>query len=157
MLRRLACVAFSLSALAHGPCTHDKGQDSASRREGTVLLHPLGRTVRVHVEVVRSPEERAKGLMYRRELPALHGMLFLFETQEVQSFWMKNTYIPLDLIFIDEKMKVAGVTPNAEPLTETSRKVDKPSRFVLEVNAGFAQRHGVTAGTRVTFEGVEGY
>jgi uncharacterized membrane protein (UPF0127 family) len=118
-----------------------------------VVLQTAGRTVRVRVEIVRTPEQRARGLMFRQKLAELHGMLFLFDRQEVQSFWMENTYIPLDMIFIDEKMRVVGVVENAEPLTTVSRKVNAPSRYVLEVNGGFCRRHGIGKGTSVAFEG----
>jgi uncharacterized protein len=122
---------------------------------GAVVLRTSGRTIKVQAEIVRTPEERSRGLMYRRELPAQSGMLFLFDTEEIQSFWMKNTYIPLDMIFIDRAMRVVGVVENAEPLTTTSRRVSSPSRYVLEVNAGFAKRNGIAAGTEVLFEGVD--
>ncbi|MBI4508048.1 MAG: DUF192 domain-containing protein [Deltaproteobacteria bacterium] len=93
--------------------------------------------------------------MYRQHLPMDRGMLFLFEEEEIQSFWMKNTVIPLDMIFIRQDMTVAGVVENAEPLSRDARSVDVPSRFVLEVNGGWAGNHGVTRGTPVKFEGIE--
>jgi uncharacterized protein len=136
-------------------CSHSSNKDSTTPHAlATVVLHAAGRTLRVEAEVVRTPEARTFGLMERRSLPAEHGMLFIFDRQEIQSFWMKNTYLPLDMIFIDESMKVVGVVENAEPLTTTSRRVAAPSRFVLEVNGGYARRQGVRAGTRVVFEGL---
>jgi hypothetical protein len=136
-------------------CSHSTGnKDSASPAMPTVVLHASGRTVRVQVEVVRTAADRARGLMHRRELPAHRGMLFIFERQEIQSFWMQNTYIPLDMIFIDEAMRVVGVVENAAPLTTESRKVASPSRFVLEVNGGFSKQNKIGPGTRVVFEAV---
>jgi hypothetical protein len=82
-------------------------------------------------------------------------MLFLFERPEQLSFWMRNTYIPLDMIFIEPGMTVLGIVENAEPLTDTARSVPGLSQYVLEVNAGFSRRHGITAGTVVRFAGVE--
>ena len=90
--------------------------------------------------------------MYRQHLAPDAGMVFLFAEDEVQSFWMKNTLIPLDMIFIAADLTVAGVVENAEPLTTEGRGIDAPSRYVLEVNGGWARAHGVTAGTRVRFE-----
>ncbi len=119
-----------------------------------VIVSTAVRTVRVPVEVVRTEEDRARGLMFRRELGAQQGMLFVFDQEEIQSFWMKNTYIPLDMIFINNAMQVVGVVEHAEPLTTTSRRVGNPSRYVLEVNSGFAKQHGVSAGAKVEFEGV---
>jgi uncharacterized protein len=149
--RRLALLLFVMTSA----CSHSTNKDSTTPLAlATVVLHAAGRTLRVQVEVVRTPETRAHGLMERRSLPAQQGMLFIFERQEVQAFWMKNTYIPLDMIFIDENMTVVGIVENAEPLTTVSRRVGSPSRFVLEVNGGYARQHGVVAGARVVFEGL---
>jgi len=137
-------------------CPHNgKKQNQPEGYEtGTVVLEAGGKTVRVEVEVARTPEQRAKGLMFRKELASYRGMLFLFDREEMQSFWMKNTYIPLDMVFIDRKLKVVGVVENAEPLTTSSRRVQGPSIYVLEVRGGFARAHGIGPGTRVTFEGI---
>lgn len=92
--------------------------------------------------------------MFRSELGAAQGMLFLFDRAEQLSFWMKNTSIPLDMIFITPQMRVLGVIENTEPFSTTSRSVPGLAQYVLEVNAGFAQTHGITAGTAVRFVGV---
>lgn len=109
----------------------------------------------VTVEVVRTPRQIQRGLMFREHLPADHGMLFLMREERVHSFWMRNTLIPLDMIFIGKDMTVAGVVANARPLTENSRRVDEPSYYVLEVNAGWAAAHHVGPGTPVRFQDVE--
>lgn len=111
--------------------------------------------VRVSVEVARSPRQIQRGLMYRQHLPPDSGMLFVFSREKVQSFWMKNTLIPLDMIFVTAEMEVAGVVENAQPETITSRTIGKPSQFVVEVNSGFARKHNIAAGTRVRFENVQ--
>jgi len=87
--------------------------------------------------------------MFRRELPASAGMLFIFKQQSVHPFWMKNTYIPLDMIFINKQWKVVGIVDNTAPMTTNSLKVDAPSLYVLEVNAGFAIKHGIHEGAAV--------
>lgn len=121
----------------------------------TVVLLTDGRSeVRVRVEIARTPEERARGLMWRQHLAPDAGMLFLFDADEIHTFWMKNTLIPLDMIFIRSDLTVAGVVENAEPKTLSSRHIDEPSRHVLEVNGGFAAAHGIRAGTRVRFENI---
>jgi len=123
-----------------------------------VVLSPDGKPpVRVRVKLARTAEQRRRGLMYVQNLPLDEGMLFLFDDEELQSFWMHNTLIPLDMIFIRADLTVAGVVENAEPMTDSGRAVDQPSRFVLEVNGGMAKKWGVKQGTRVTFEGVSGY
>ncbi len=120
-----------------------------------VLLPPGQDPITVVVEVVRTSAERQHGLMDRRALDADRGMLFLFERPDALSFWMHNTYIPLDIIFIEPGMTILGIVENAEPLTDTSRNVPGLSQYVLEVNAGFSRRHGLASGTTVRFEGVE--
>lgn len=122
-----------------------------------VVLSPEGQpSARVTVEVVSTPPRIRRGLMFRTHLGADRGMLFLMGATADHSFWMKNTLIPLDMIFIAEDMTVAGVVESTEPQTLDSRTVGKPSLYVLEVNGGWAARHGVTAGTRVQFENVTG-
>ncbi len=106
------------------------------------------------VELARTDAERMKGLMYRTELGPDAGMLFLFDETAVHEFWMKNTFIPLDLIFISEDGRVSGIVARAVPGDLTPRTAGGPSRYVLEVNGGWAERHGVHVGDRVRFEGV---
>jgi uncharacterized protein len=151
--------ALILSALIMVGCPHNnndgnnKEAPAAPVKQGTVTIEAGGRTIRVGVEVVHTPELLAKGLMFRKKLSATRGMLFLFPKDAQQSFYMKNTYIPLDMLFINSQMQVVGVVENAEPLTLTSRRVEASSRFVLEVNGGFCKARGIRAGARVRFEG----
>jgi uncharacterized membrane protein (UPF0127 family) len=105
----------------------------------------------VRVEVARSEAEREKGLMFRTALPEDRGMLFVFDETENHTFWMHNTLIPLDMIFLGDDRSVVGVVANAAPRTDTARTVGKPSRYVVEVGGGEAAAHGIAAGTRATF------
>jgi uncharacterized membrane protein (UPF0127 family) len=108
----------------------------------------------VRVEVVATEPTIRKGLMYRQHLPPDDGMLFLMGEVADHHFWMKNTLIPLDILFITEDLKVAGILYDMKPRDMTSKSVGTPSLYVLEVNAGWAKAKGVTAGTAVRFEGV---
>ena len=81
-------------------------------------------------------------------------MLFLFEKPAQLMFWMKNTLIPLDMIFIGADRRIVGIVENAEPQTTTGRRVEGPSQYVLEINGGFAAKLGVTAGGEVDFRDV---
>lgn len=110
--------------------------------------------VQVNVEVVQTEAKIEKGLMFRQHLPLDAGMLFLMGTEKEWPFWMRNTLIPLDMLFIARDMTIAGIVENAEPRTETLREVGKPSLFVLEVNGGFCAAHKIAAGAKVQFEGV---
>ena len=117
------------------------------------LLAPQG-DVAVEVEIVSTSAQIERGLMFREHLPPDHGMLFLMPEEKNWPFWMRNTLIPLDLIYITGDMTIAGIVENAEPRTETLREVHKPSRFVLEVNGGFSAAHKIAAGLKVQFDGV---
>ena len=122
-----------------------------------MVLQPAagGPPVTVAVELARTSDEQARGLMFRRELPDGRGMLFLFERAEIRRFWMKNTLIPLDMIFLDEKRQIVGVEENTVPHDEASRGPDEPAQYVLEVPGGYARRHGLGPGARASFVNVE--
>jgi uncharacterized membrane protein (UPF0127 family) len=112
-----------------------------------------GRDVNFAVEIARTPAERERGFQYRRELAETRGMIFLFPREEALSFWMKNTPIPLDMIFISDARKIVGIVENATPFSLQSRSVPGKSRYVLEINGGLSRRHGFRAGDTVRFEG----
>lgn len=130
--------------------------DAASGTPRVTIDSPSGRSSTVDVEVVSAPADLERGLMFRKSLPPDAGMLFIFPETAEHAFWMKNTLIPLDMIFADANGMVVGVVENAEPLTTTSRTVGQPSRYVLEVNAGWSAAHGVTRGDRMRFVNVPG-
>jgi uncharacterized membrane protein (UPF0127 family) len=109
----------------------------------------------VDVEVAATPETRTRGLMWREVLPAGQGMLFIFPTDEVQSFWMRNTLIALDMLFIDSAGKIVGIIENAQPRTLSSRSVGVPGRYVLEVPGGWSRAHGISRGGTARFQGLE--
>lgn len=117
------------------------------------LAGPAGE-VPVTVEVVATPPKIMKGLMYREHLGIDNGMLFLMPEEDDHAFYMRNTLIPLDMIFIAKDMTIAGIVENAEPRTETLRRVGKPSVYVLEVNGGWTAAKKILAGAKVRFEGV---
>lgn len=105
----------------------------------------------VQLEVAKTDPERERGLMYRKDLPADHGMIFLFQETTEHGFWMHNTLLSLDMIFLGEDRAVVGVVERATPRTDTLRTVKKPSRYVVEVSAGEAAAHAVGPGTRAVF------
>ena len=127
---------------------------SACASEPRVVLHTADGDVPVTVEVAATPGQQSLGLMYRKELGANAGMLFVFDTSVEHPFWMKNTVLPLDMIFLGDDRKVVGIVKDAVPFTTTSRTVGVPSRYVLEVNAGFSEKHHVKTGDQATFENV---
>jgi uncharacterized protein len=117
-------------------------------------VHAAGSTVDVALEIADTPESRTRGLMYRGNLPDGRGMLFVFDREDDHKFWMKNTLIPLDMVFIATDGRVVGVHPDATPFSTASIGVGRPSRYVLEVPGGWAARHRVAAGDQVELSGV---
>jgi len=113
-----------------------------------------GREVSFAVEVADTPSKREMGLQYRRDLAADRGMIFLFPAESGQSFWMKNTPLPLDMIFINRERKIVGIIEQTVPFSLEPRSVGAPSQFVLEINGGLSKRHGIKAGDTVRFDGI---
>jgi uncharacterized membrane protein (UPF0127 family) len=101
------------------------------------------------VEVMRTESDRARGLMFRRYMPEDRGMLFDFRIEQPVMMWMKNTYLPLDMIFISRAGKVVSIAKDAEPMSETIIPSGAPAYAVLELNAGAAARIGLKTGDQV--------
>ena len=139
---------------AVAPHPHDAVPASSPTTMPKVYLSTPQGDRAVSVEIVATEAKIERGLMYREHLPPDEGMLFLMREERIWSFWMRNTLIPLDMIFIAKNMTIAGIVENAEPRTDTLREVDTPSLYVLEVNAGYCAAHKVAAGAKVRFEGV---
>ena len=128
---------------------------TACRAEPRVTIATQqGRTVAFNVEIADSPAKRELGLQYRRDLASDHGMIFLFPAQSEQTFWMKNTPIPLDMIFISRELKIVGIVEQATPFSLDPRSVGAPSQYVLEINGGLAKLNGIRRGDSVSFEGI---
>jgi uncharacterized membrane protein (UPF0127 family) len=139
--------------LAVGACSHPVALRS---EHPEVVLAVRGRhELRVAVEIARSEPERQRGLMFRQALDDGHGMLFLFDRPEKLQFWMKNTYIPLDMVFMDVGRHVVFVEENAEPLTLNARGPDMDTMYVLEVPGGWARTHGIEPGVVARFLGID--
>lgn len=113
-----------------------------------------GNIIKFSVEIADTAQKREQGLMFRRHLPANEGMLFIFDQLTIHPFWMKNTYLPLDLIFFDDNFRIVGMIENAIPMNDKLMSIEKPSRYVLEVIAGTIKKHGIDINSlaRFTFE-----
>ena len=127
---------------------------ACSRGGPGAQIHTRNGTVEVALEVARTPDEQQRGLMYRSALADGHGMLFVFADDVDHQFWMKNTLIPLDMIFVARDGVIAGIHADATPLSTAQVGVGKPSRFVIEVPGGYAKRTGIAAGDKVELIGV---
>ncbi|SHI89132.1 hypothetical protein SAMN05444000_103302 [Shimia gijangensis] len=118
-------------------------------REDSIMVRGDWGMAKFRVGVADTPEERAQGLMNRESLSAGAGMLFVFEKTEPVSFWMENTLIPLDMIFISENGVVAHVHHNAKPLDRTPVSSKHPVRYVLEIKGGLAQAMRIGEGSQL--------
>jgi uncharacterized membrane protein (UPF0127 family) len=125
---------------------------SAAARAAELQTLEIASKTGVHafqVEMAITPEEKERGLMFRHELPEGQGMLFDFQFDQNVAFWMKNTYIPLDMLFIRGDGRILRIAENAEPLSERNIPSGGPVRAVLELIGGTAKKLGIAAGDRV--------
>lgn len=105
-----------------------------------------GQSHSFQVELALTDSQRARGLMYRKELEQEHGMLFIFKGEGRRSFWMRNTYIPLDIIYVRADGSIVNIIANATPLSEEPRPSTGPARAVLEIQGGLAEKLGIKPG-----------
>ena len=145
VLPLLLLLAISSGCRAGG----ESSAEGARSRSLEILARDGEVIVRIKAEIVSSPDATSRGLMYRDDVPEGTGMLFVFPKQEVRSFWMKNTRVSLDIIFIDDAGEVVGIRRNTEPFSEASITVGVPSKYVLEVPAGYCSELGIHRGARV--------
>lgn len=120
-----------------------------------VVIHPEnGAPVTVRVEVADTDETRQLGLMYRNELPESAGMLFVFPGERPRSFWMKNTPLPLDIVYIGADLRIVHIAERTTPYSTAPLPSLRPAKFVLEVHAGFCDARGIRVGDRIELRSV---
>jgi uncharacterized protein len=117
------------------------------KKEGELSF--LKNQQKLTIEIADNEAETTQGLMYRRSMPDSCGMIFVMPDYEPQKFWMKNTYIPLDIIFLDETKKIVTIQANTTPFSEAGVESYDKAKFVLEVNAGYCKRKGIEKGDLV--------
>jgi uncharacterized membrane protein (UPF0127 family) len=122
---------------------------------GVVDLRDPDSELRFRVEVVDDAAERAKGLMFRESLPRFSGMLFVYETAQPVAFWMRNTLIPLDMLFFDAEGRLVSIKHDARPLDETPVPGGDAIRYVLEINGGLAAELGIELGAELRHPAIE--
>ncbi len=156
-LVRAAVLVFVGLALACAKCSDQAKQEPESfAGNAVVLIFPQsGKTVKVAAEVAATEEQQRQGLMFRTELGENNGMLFVFPYSSHHEFWMKNTLIPLDMIFIGEELKIKGLVENARPESTDTLGISDPSKYVLEVNGGFCHERGIQSGDSVKILGTK--
>ena len=121
---------------------------------GTIVLKTATGDHSFNIEVMVTDQERALGLMFRRSLPENSGMLFIYDPPQQATMWMKNTFIPLDMVFIDPDSRVRRIESHAEPFSETLIPSEGEVVAVLELNAGEAEKIGLKQGDKVVYPGL---
>ena len=124
------------------------------QQRGEIRLVDRVQSPVIQVELAMTEPERSRGLMFRQTLPENAGMLFFMPDDDDHAFWMRNTYVRLDMVFIDSNWRVVGVLENVPPLNDEHRAVGQRSRYILELAAHVASRLGIHAGTLVDFRQV---
>jgi uncharacterized membrane protein (UPF0127 family) len=154
MTARSLPVLFLLLLLGASCSPDDSGNASSEEltfQDGTLaFVQPAGDTLRtIDIEIAESDAERQRGLMRRRSLGYDRGMLFIFDEVDESGMWMKNTPLPLDIVFVSPDSQVINVARRTTPFSEKTIEPAAPKKFVVEVRAGFADRFGLTDSTRV--------
>lgn len=126
--------------------THADNNEEGGRVD---FVNANGTTSTVYVEIADTPEKERQGLMYRTSLDENRGMLFIFEGDEPRSFWMENTPLPLDMVFVNSQYNIVDINRNATPYSETVFTARAPCQYVVEVNGGYCEAHGVNIGDKV--------
>lgn len=107
--------------------------------------------IKIDIEVADTEKSIIQGLMYRKSMEEKHGMLFKFPNMEKRNFWMKNTIISLDIIYVDDQKKIVSIQKNTIPYSEDQVPSHVPAQYVIEVNAGFCDSYGIKVGDFVDF------
>ena len=139
-MKRLLVLLMVLVAAAAAPALAQSGGFAAFETASLSIETAAGAEHAFQVEIAETPEQRAQGLMFRRQMAADAGMLFLFGGSQVRGMWMKNTLIPLDMLFIDETGKIVRIEERTVPHSERAIVSGGPVSAVLELNAGTASR-----------------
>ncbi len=122
------------------------------RKDGILEVQAGSRVIAsFDIEIADNTSARVQGLMHRETMEADQAMLFIFDTQEYQSFWMKDTYLPLDMLFIDAKLNIIQIVENTTPFSEEFIISEEPARFVLEVLAGTSAKMGLEPGQKIRY------
>jgi uncharacterized protein len=154
----LAFLVFSIYTPKRNNQSHKQSSSYSKsgpsfRKDGWLSISPANNSAKISldIEIADNDQERMQGLMYRQSLLENEGMLFIFTNDEPRSFWMKNTFISLDIIYINSKKEIVSIQKYTQPKSTYSIPSEKPAMFVLEVNAGFTDKYGINPGDKIDF------
>ena len=163
MIRKFIFLSAILTASLLSSCKDDETEAPIETEEITftkegeaTLLKPNGDTIQqIDIEIADNSYERQTGLMYRESMEDDQGMLFIYDNEAPRAFYMKNTFIPLDIIYFASDSTAVSFQKNAQPQDETSLPSGEPAQFVLELNAGLADDWNIEVGDKIDFERVD--
>jgi len=123
------------------------------KKDGTLTFtDSLGNAkTKIDIQIANNEYDRELGLMFRKHMRKDRGMLFVFPKEGIQSFWMHNTYIPLDMIFVNSKDKIVTIQNADKTLSDQTYSSIKPARYVIEVNLGFSKKYGIKVGDKIAW------
>ena len=160
LFNRLPFLLLGLTLLLGSSC-RQAGEKSLGteavtfKKEGELRVHDAktdSTLIHLDIEIAKTDYEVQTGLMYRKDMGDRQGMLFVFEDEAPHSFYMKNTLIALDILFIDSDLKIVNIHRDAQPLNEAGIPSGGPVQYVLEVKAGMSERWGLEEGDRIQYE-----
>ncbi len=149
----LVLISFFFNQCQQSTPKEVRQQKVLFKNEGNLsILNDENKTLaEFKIEIADSPYERQTGLMYRDILEEQHGMLFIFENSELRGFYMKNTLIPLDLIFIDKDYEIVHIYSKAKPYETASISSQLPAKYVFEINGGLSEQIGIQKGMKIKY------
>jgi uncharacterized membrane protein (UPF0127 family) len=134
-------------SITENPTDNSTVTEPQFKKEGELSF--LKNQEKLTIEIADNEAETTQGLMYRRTMPDSCGMVFIFADSQPRNFWMKNTYLPLDILFLDESKKIVTIQANRTPFSEEQIPSFENAKYVLEVNAGYCKRKGIEKGDAV--------
>ena len=153
MLAAMSVCGCSCGSKSGGATDSSAGGQAGLPVISVIVNNSSGGSHTVSAEVAATPQQHETGLMNRNSLGASDGMLFVFSEERIVSFWMKNTLIPLDMIFIAADKTIVDINRNAAPLSLTPYASQAPAKYVLEVNGNYCADRNINIGDRVSFSG----
>jgi uncharacterized protein len=152
----LAAVALYFILVNSGKESTNPDEEYMFKKNGELTFADAsGPLSKIDIQIARTEFDRQLGLMFRRSMNENQGMLFIFPGSRTRSFWMRNTEIPLDIIFVDSSKTILNIAKNTTPYSDISYTSSGPAKYVVEVNGGFADRHNIKPGDKISWTSTE--
>lgn len=151
-MKYIIIVLFIASLLLGYKIYQQKNPNLEFEKTMIKIIKSDGNEIELNVKIADTPNKRQNGLMFIKEMPENDGMLFIFDTEEMRRMWMKNTLIPLDMLFVGSNKEILNIKENALPESLDIIYSIAPSKYVIELNGGFAKKYGIEIGDKIEFK-----